>query len=234
MCANCEVSVVVAGGLDLELYLQRLPYFAGLTSARLTEIAAHAALRSATAGEALFFEGEPSAGLWMIAHGRVKFFKLRPNGQEHILRLCGDGDTFNDIGAFDGGVNPANATALSPTSLYVLPTSFLRDLIARDGTFALRVIEVLSGRLRYFTHQIENLALYPVLMRLARFLLQQTDNPSLSGQGVTRALIAAHLATTPQTISTVLRDLELLGAIRFDRQQVTILDEDILRSIASE
>jgi DNA-binding MarR family transcriptional regulator len=71
-----------------------------------------------------------------------------------------------------------------------------------------------------------------VVVRVARLLLKQVEDPALSGAGVTRAALAAHLATTPQTISTALRDLEVAGAIEFDRHQIRIVREDLLRAIA--
>jgi CRP/FNR family transcriptional regulator, dissimilatory nitrate respiration regulator len=80
--------------------------------------------------------------------------------------------------------------------------------------------------------QIEDLALYSVIVRLSRFLLKQAEDASLNGPGVTRTAIAAHLNTTPQTISVLLRDLESSGAIEFNRHQIHIVREDILRSIA--
>ena len=53
-----------------------------------------------------------------------------------------------------------------------------------------------------------------------------------SESGVTRAAIAAHLATSPETISRSLRALEEAGAIRFDRHRIIIVDSDLLQSIA--
>jgi CRP-like cAMP-binding protein len=79
---------------------------------------------------------------------------------------------------------------------------------------------------------VEDLSMYSVTVRLARFLLLQSEDPSLSGPGVTRTTIAAHLATTPQTISVALRELESTGAIEFDRHRIVILDETLLRDIA--
>lgn len=216
----------------LTSHLQRLAYFEGQSASVLARLAETAVLRQAAAGETLFFEGEPSAGLWMIESGRVKVYKLNAEGQEHILRIFGDGDTFNDISAFDGGVNPANAAALSASRLWVLSPQVFSDLILADSAFALRVIRVLSGRVRGLVRQIEDLTLYSVTVRVARLLLKQVEDPALSGTGVTRATLAAHLATTPQTISTALRELESTGAIQFDRHQIQIVREDLLRSIA--
>jgi CRP/FNR family transcriptional regulator len=212
--------------------LSRVVYFSAFDEPRRAQLAERMIRQHHLPGETLFLEGDPTLGMWIIEHGRIKIFKLNPNGEEHVLRLLGDGDTFNEIGALDGGANPANAGALSETTMWVLPSAVLQNLIATDGVFALKVVQVLSGKVRGLVNQIENLTLYSVMTRLARFLLQQAADPSLSGPGVTRATIAAHLATTPQTVSTTLRDLEAAGAIRFDRHMIVITDERILRSIA--
>jgi CRP/FNR family transcriptional regulator len=213
-------------------HLAQLTYFEGQHPAIIERMVSRAVPRTAAAGETLFLEGEEAAGLWMIQTGRVKVYKLNLQGQEHILRIFGEYDTFNDISAFDGGLNPANAAALSDTRLWVFPTQVFQECIQQDGRFALRVIQVLSGRVRGLIRQIENLTLYSVTVRVARLLLNQVDDPALSGTGVTRAALAAHLATTPQTISTALRELEQTGAIAFDRHQIHILNADLLRSIA--
>jgi CRP-like cAMP-binding protein len=216
----------------LTTYLQHLPYFAPLNAETIARVADSATLHTAAAGETLFMEGEASAGLWLIETGRVKIYKLNTEGQEHILRFLGDNDTFNDISALDGGTNPANAAALSDSKLWVLPSAVFRELIVTDSAFALRVIQMLSGRVRGLVRQIEDLTLYSVIVRVARLLLQQSEQPALTGPGVTRAALASYLATTPQTISTALRELEETGAIEFDRHQIRIIQEDLLRSIA--
>lgn len=213
-------------------YLRQLAYFEGQSSDVIHQLAEAAQPRQASAGETLFLEGDPSAGLWMLVSGRVKIYKLNPQGQEHILRIFGENDTFNDISALDGGANPANAAALSDSMFWVLPAQIFRDLILSDAYFAMHVIQVLSGRVRGLVRQIEDLTLYSVVVRVARLLLKQVEDPALSGTGVTRAALAAHLATTPQTISTALRELEAAGTIAFDRHQIRILREDLLRSIA--
>jgi CRP-like cAMP-binding protein len=213
-------------------YLQHLAYFKHVERSVLDRLIATAVVHQAEAGENLFLEGESSAGLWMIESGRVKVYKLNPDGQEHILRIFGENDTFNDISAFDGRANPANAATLSDARLWRLPTAVIQELLTQDSGFAQAIIQVLAGRVRGLVRQIEDLSLYSVTVRLARLLLQQSEDPSLSGPGVTRAALAAHLATTPQTISTALRDLEQTGAIRFDRHEIQIVREELLRSIA--
>jgi CRP-like cAMP-binding protein len=216
----------------LHEFLLTLAYFDGLSDDVIDRLVRASVRRHYEAGEIIFLESDQATGLWIIERGRIKIYKISPDGVEHILHILGPRDTFNDIATLDGGNNPADAAALSQTDVEVIPSEVLLKLIAENGDFALKVVRVLAKRVRSLVGRIENLALYSVIVRLARFLLDQAEDPSLSGPGVTRTAIAAHLATTPQTISNALRELEHAGAIEFDRHRIWIIDEPKLRSIA--
>lgn len=215
----------------LEL-LGRLPYFAHVPEPQLAVLAGQATPRSFNAGETIFLEGEASAGLWLVESGRVKAYKLSPDGQEYILRFFGPGDTFNDLAALDGAANAASTTAVTSVRAWVIPTVVFTDALQADHQLALAVLQGLIGRTRHLVARMEDLALRPATARLARFLLQQVQDPTLAHPSVTRSLIASHLATTPETISRSLRVLERAGAIRFDRHRIVILDPDLLADLA--
>jgi len=218
---------------DIQSHLSSVAYFKGLLPEELAYITNNSLLHTYTANEIIFLEGEQVEGLWIVEKGRVKIYKLSSDGNEHILHLRGPGKTFNDIGALDGGHNPANAAALSAeVQVWLIPLETVTHILTHNPQVALNVIRLLAKRVRSLVGQIEDLALYSVIVRLARFLLKQLEDPSLSGPGVTRTAIAAHLNTTPQTISVALRELESTGAIEFDRHRITIVDEDRLQAIA--
>ena len=217
----------------LRKHIEASHYFEGITTSELAYLDEHALLRRFTAGETIFLEGEAAAGLWIVESGAVKVFKLTSDGGEHILHLRGPGNSFNDIAALDAGGNPASAAALSAEALvWLLPSAVIDHLLTHNPQVARNVIKRLARRVRTLVAQIEDLALHSVIVRLARFLLKQAEDPALAGPGITRTAIAAHINTTPQTISTVLHTLEEAGAIRFDRHRIVIVDEAILRSIA--
>jgi len=217
---------------SIAAFLAQHHYFRGIDPSALGRLGEAATRRRVERGAMLFFEGEPSAGLWVIEAGRVKIFKVNVEGREHILHLLGPGDSFNDVAAVDGGPNPVNAAALSDLIVWVIPSARLQEFLADYPPAALSVAQAVSQRLRGAIQQIEDLALYSVQARMARFLLSQAEDPSLRGPAVTRAAIAAHLATTPETVSRVLRSLEEAGAIRFDRHRIMIVDEELLRGLA--
>lgn len=209
--------------------LRLIPYFAHVTETHLVTLAQQAVRRVFVAGEVIFLEGEPSAGLWIVESGRVKAYKLSPAGQEYILRFFGPGDTFNDLAALDNAPNAAGAMAVTDVTAWAIPTVVFTDALQVDRELARAVVQGLVGRVRHLVERVEDLALRPVTARLAHFLLEQVDDPTLAHPAVTRALIANHLATTPETVSRSLRVLEGAGAIRFDRHRIIIVEPDILR-----
>ncbi|NDJ77476.1 MAG: Crp/Fnr family transcriptional regulator [Chloroflexi bacterium] len=214
--------------------LADLPYFRTLQADRLAALAQHATCSEFAPQEVIFWQDDPSAGLWIVERGRVKVFRLNTEGREHILHLFGPGDSFNDIPALDGGTNPASAVALSNVVAWTLETETLLAELCRDAALGVHVITILADRMRKLVDQIDDLTLCSVTVRLARFLIKQTERPAFSGPGITRLVIAAHLATTPETISRALRTLENLGAIRFDRHEVIIERRDLLDTVAMQ
>ena len=213
-------------------YLRSRVYFESLSADHLHWLANQCQRQTYAVDETIFLESEPSRGMWMIEQGRVKIYKVNPEGEEHIMHLLGPGNTFNEVATFDGGLNPANAGTLTEAAIWLLPAEALNHLLSIDNALALKVVKLLANRVRNLVGQLEDLALYSVTIRLARFLLKQLEDPALSGPGVTRANIAAHLATQPETISRALRSLEQAQAIRFDRHRIIIADEKLLRTLA--
>ncbi|HML20252.1 MAG TPA: Crp/Fnr family transcriptional regulator [Aggregatilinea sp.] len=213
-------------------HLAKTPYLSVLSPAELDTLVRDSVHFIFSPDEVIFLEGDPSRGLWIIEDGSVKITKLGTEGNEYILHLLGPGDTFNDIATLSGGPTPANAISMSLVSAWLLPSDAMDRALDRYPAIGRAALKMMGARIRALGHQIEDLTLYPVMVRLARFLLTQAENPSLSGPGVTRAAIAAHLATTPESLSRALAKLQDTGTIRFDRHNIIIVNVDLLRSVA--
>ncbi len=214
--------------------LQSLPYFAHVPAPSLEHIAYQAVPRKFAPNEMIFLEGEPTAGLWIIEEGQVKAFKLSPDGQEYILKFFGPGEIFNKLAALDSGPNATSATAMTEVTAWMISTEVFSEALQKDHELALAVLQGLVERVRDLVDKVEDLALRPVTARLARFLLEQVEDPVLAHPAVTRALIANHLATTPESISRSLRTLEEAGTIRFDRHRIIVIQPELLRKMAQQ
>jgi CRP-like cAMP-binding protein len=122
-------------------------------------------------GEMLFARGDAGTQLYLVLEGRVRLATSTDEGRELSFRHAASGEVFGEIATLDGGPRSAEATALTPVTAYALDRGALHELIARDPAIANRMITFLCGRLRDTSHQLEAIALHPLHVRLARFLL---------------------------------------------------------------
>jgi len=188
--------------------LKSLPYFHVLDDDELGALARRMIEREFQRGETIFFEGDPSQGLYILRAGSVRIYKLSPEGREQVLRTMHAGESFNEVAVFDGGPNPANVAALEPTSVWIVPRDAVIDLIERRADVALTIIQNLGARLRHLVGLVEDLSLRQVSARLAKLLLAIAagEEPTM-----TQAEMAARLGTVREIISRSLKQLEARG-----------------------
>lgn len=213
-------------------FFRQLPAFSQAGNATLALLSKNAVHYSYKPDEVIFWEGEQPSGLIILEKGSVKAFKTSTDGQEYIWRIFGPGDMINLIATLDERSNIANTLAVTSVEVWIIPVEVFRQALHNDLALSQSIIEKLVTQSRELVNQLEDLALRPITSRLARFLLEQINHPSLSHPAITRVMVANHLATTPESISRSLRHLETAGAIQFNRHRIVIVNLEILRRIA--
>jgi CRP-like cAMP-binding protein len=151
--------------------LRRTDLFRGLDQADLTACAS--AFRSAhfAKGETLFGRGETGNRLYLIADGRVRIALVTDEGRELSFRHAIAGELVGEIAALDGEPRSADALALSAAHAYSLESGALTSLCASHPAILTALVRYLCRRIRDTSNQLEGIALYPIEVRLARFLL---------------------------------------------------------------
>src|SRR5579862_5282666 len=108
--------------------LQSIPIFAGLESAPLEAIAAHATTRTFTSTQLLFHEGDACEGLFLLIRGAVKIFKTSPAGRQLTLAVETAPATIAELPLFDGGPYPASAQAIDMVSVLFIHKQLFRTI----------------------------------------------------------------------------------------------------------
>ena len=213
-------------------FLRSVPYFSALDPEEINRIAKETSERSLARGEVLFLEGEPCRGLYLVKTGRIRIFKSSAEGREQVLLTAGAGATFNDVPVFDGGPNPASASALETSTVYIIPGETLLSLVA-DCPVAQSIIELFAARLRHLTTVVEDLSFRSVVSRLARMLLDLAV--AEEGQSPVPRLTQDEMATIVGSVRDVvgraLRALEKKNAIKIEGQRILVIDPDKLRKM---
>ena len=206
--------------------LRRNSYFDDLPEAMLTEIAGHMQLRGYERGEMLFWEGDPCAGLHIIEDGSVKLYRISPQGRQYIVRVLQEGETCNEVPAFDGGTNPVNVETLEKSRVWVIDDEALRALVRAHPDFALKVLSNFGKNLRGLVRMVSEMAFYQVTNRLAR-LISELPSDGARPQW-TQEQLAAQLGTVREVVARSLKELERSGAIRIEDRRIHIADQATL------
>lgn len=193
-------------------------------------------MRSLSAGETLFEEGEPCRGLVIIAEGRVEIRQISLRGREQVFHTEGPGAALGEGPLFDSGGYIASAVALTPTRALSLPRAEVMGLCRRQPDVALAMLKTMARRVRHFADLVGDLAFRPIGERLARHLQAAVDGPIKPGTRVdlalTQAQLAARLGTVRELVARAFAQLEKGGVIARDRSRVTIRDPARLAALA--
>ncbi|MGE5327636.1 MAG: Crp/Fnr family transcriptional regulator [Deltaproteobacteria bacterium] len=219
--------------------LKKVPLFADLEPGELEILAAAAVPRHFEPGEMIFSEGEPCEGLYVVESGEVKLFKISASGREQVLTLEGPGGSIAELPVFDGGNYPASASADKPSDLVFVRKKDLRALCMEHPEVALKVLKVVSGRLRRLVGIVEQLSFSTVHRRLVAYLLKEArDKGKRTARGVefdfgmNNQELAAHIGTVRELVSRNLSRLQASKLIKLDGRTVVVLDLDALEAAA--
>ncbi|HYA03750.1 MAG TPA: Crp/Fnr family transcriptional regulator [Syntrophobacteria bacterium] len=219
--------------------LRRTALFSRLEPESLAELGRIARVRRIDAGEVLFAAGDPDAGFFVLLEGRIKLYKISPEGKEYILRMVRAGETFAEAVAFSGLRYPVFAEALEPCRLVRFEVNEFRQLIHRTPQLALNMIATMAELLHALTVKIEDLSLREVGARLCRHLLELAEGDAGALRDgltleleTTKTALAARIGTISETLSRTFRKLQQQGLLLVERNRVTLLDCRRLREVA--
>lgn len=222
---------------DVPRFLSMLPLFNELGPLELQQLAGGSTLRRLSRGELVFRVGEPCHGFHVIVTGQVKLFLLSASGQEKVVAIMSDGQSFGEAVMFTDRPYFLSAQVLTDAVLLTVSKQAVIAEVERDHRFSLRMLGGLSRRLHGLVQDVEAYALHSGLQRVIGYLLrdQGMDGCEVSERRTvsllaSKATIASRLSLTPEYFSRVLHELEAQGLIEIDRRDIRIPDTRRLSS----
>jgi CRP/FNR family transcriptional regulator len=226
---------------EIPALLRGVQLFAGLDADSLRRLAARCVMRAAPAGTLLFRTGELCRGLYIVAEGRVRIYRVSSDGREQVLHVQGAGEAVAELPLLDEGPYPASAVTVEDSRLVFLPRAEFEQLYRSSPDAAHAIITALGKRLRHLVHVTQTLAFRDVAARLALLLVGYADRagrPTAEGVEVpldrTQEELAMEIGAARESVSRALKQLQrkgLLGTV--ERDHVVIPDVDRLRTIAA-
>jgi CRP-like cAMP-binding protein len=192
-------------------------------------------LRKVRRGEQIFSEGLQATAFFAVISGKVKVYKLSPDGKEHTLHIHGSGELVAEAAIFDSMAYPASCSAMEDSTLVRISRDAFIRLLKRHPELSLKMMSAYSKRLRQFVSKIEELSMRDIRSRLAGYLLTN----SKAEKGVTacrlkysKKELASLLGTIPETLSRALSFLKQQGLITERDKSIVIPDPGELRNFS--
>lgn len=225
--------------MEIQL-LRRCPLLAGLKEEDIKKIRTIGTPKKVAKKEVIFSDGEEAKGFYIILSGKVKLYKISPEGKEQILHIISAPEAFAEAALFLEGSYPAFAEALEESHLFFIPGREFVQLIEKNPRLGINMIVSLSQFLKKFTALIEELSLKEVSSRVAKYLLDLSLRAEREGKSpveieldVSKGQLASKLGTISETLSRTFKKLVTKGVIEVRKRRVKILDRRSLEELAS-
>ncbi len=197
-------------------FLKRVPLFSGLTDSQIERLAAGSVRRSFPKGRTIVAEGEPSQSLYVLLSGRAKVQRSDTEGKEVILAVLGPGECFGEMSLIDDAPRSASVITIESCDFMSINKESFKSMLVSSPEISMRIMKGLVKRLREADKKIETLALLDVYGRVARVLLdfsEQVGADRIVRNKLPRQEIAKMIGASREMVSRVMKGLEVEGYI---------------------
>ena len=221
--------------------LRQLPFFKGLPDDAISEINKRFQVEGYTTDEFIYFAGDPTRKLYVVAKGKVKLLRHAPTGQEVILDLLLPGDFFGSLPVLGETTHTDTAQAHTAGCVLSITGDDFQEILRQYPSVSLELLEIVSARLLEAREVIHQLSASPVESRLATTLLKlasklgkEQDDVLLIQIPLSRQDLADMTGATVETISRLMSQFRKQNLIDSGRRWVAITDRDRLKEIAEQ
>ncbi|MBU5342407.1 Crp/Fnr family transcriptional regulator [Caldifermentibacillus hisashii] len=222
---------------SIKVLLQHFPLFKSLAEDELDLIVHLAKKRVYLKGSHIFLQGEPLSNVYFISNGKIKIYRLDPQGNEQIVNILNRGGMFPHQGFFRNTDYPAYAQAMEDTVLFFIPIHSFEKFLIHNPEVCMKIFRILGEQIVDLQKRLEEKLLYntyeQILLLLLRLAKNHGDkltaaNVRLNTQFTNRDL-ANMIGSSRETISRTLSQLKKKNMIDNDENGYMIINTEKLK-----
>jgi len=206
--------------------------FKGLDLDHLTALFDQEEPRTYTAGEIIFMPEDCSCEkLYLLKQGKVKMFRLTPDGKRLVTRQLLPGSVFGVRGLLGRAMQGNFAEAVEDSSAYVISWEKVMASLKQKPELALSILENVCGRLSFLEERLLRAAYSPVSVRLAYYILANADVQSGVLANITHEEIGNTIGSVRQTVTENLNLMRKRRLLRITPRKIEVLDRRGLEDV---
>ena len=188
------------------------PWLGGLSPETVEILSTRGIVRRLANGELWVSRSERANGIALIVEGGLRSTTFTADGKEYVFSIMKKGDIWGLVSTIDGVHNANDVYAHGDTTILTIDRRTTLACMEAHADFSRCLMEILCHRLRMANKVLEDRALQPIEVRLARLLLSLRGNeastPDPDHVHVTQEMLAKILGCTRPTVNRKLQELE--------------------------
>jgi CRP-like cAMP-binding protein len=219
--------------------LAKCQLFSILDQAALRALTVHAYRRRFSPGEQIFSIGASGSSMMAVCSGTVRITLPSTTGKEIILTDLSAGEVFGEISILDGSERSANAVSHTQSELLMLERRDLVPFLESNPQICLKLLAVLSGRLRRTNELMADIAFYDLPKRLAKQLLRlRTPATDAAAAPVKRRLscsqneLANMIGASRENVNRCLKEWQRRGIVDLEDGRIVLTAPAELEKLA--
>lgn len=216
--------------------LRRIYLFEALDDKQMARVMQSMVRVRLDVGEQLFEFGQVAERFYLVHSGRIKLYRLSPEGREKVIEVISPGGTFAEAIMFMKQHSyPVSSEAMEPTELYSFDMKGFSDLLHESPPTCFRLLAGMSRRLRGLVNEIDNITLQNATHRVVEYLLSQLPAGVIESSSIhltiPKSVIASQLSIQSETFSRILARLHNKALISVQGSTITLHDLEGLRRL---
>ena len=187
-------------------------------------------------GEIFYGPRDPSERLFILQKGKVRTFRSTPDGREFTLAVVESGTVFGEMALMGQQLEGAYAQAMEPSQVSTMAKEDLEQLVLEKPAVGLRIMRVLSERLRRQETRLEDVTMKDVHARLAGIIVLLVESEGVrTGTGYrisahyTHEKLGTMIGANRVAVTRAFGLLQDEGVVELRRRLIHVSDIEALR-----
>jgi len=191
-------------------------------------------------GEMLYTPEDRSERLFMLQKGKIRVFRTTPDGRELTLAVVEAGTLFGEMSLTGQQLQGAYTQAIEPSDVSLMLREDLERLVVQKPEVGLKIMYLLSERLRRYETRLEDATMKDVHSRLASIIVMLVESEGVrSGTGYripahhTHQQLGEMIGTNREAVTRAFGVLQDEGVVELRRRLIYVPDLQALQGVSA-
>ncbi|MCF8232244.1 MAG: Crp/Fnr family transcriptional regulator [Bacteroidales bacterium] len=217
-------------------YFENFNILKSMSKKEMMEMSDRTSMKNASKSEKIYLPGDKSHSIYFLKEGKVKISTYSEDGKELTHAIVGPGELFGEQ-AIAGETEQAHvAEATEDAVICTIRVDEFERFMEKNPQLNLQVTKLIGFRLKKIQTRLEAHwfkkapdRIKQVLNDLAEDHGRKVGDEVVIELKLTHQDLASLTATTRQTVTTVMNQLEKDGILNYDRKKILIHEPEALK-----